>query len=159
MTEFREIDFTTDYDQVVDLIEKWWYKSPLYSIVPVPYMPSKPILKNMWLNGSMIGIVGYEDGELIAAYIGLRVPYMFNPFYLQATDILWHVREDKRKGTTTSKLIKNVEAMMDRLKINIWSLTFSQDTSYDVVAKGLLKHGFKPMDRNFIKFDRRLGDN
>jgi hypothetical protein len=147
-----DIDNYDNYQEVVDLCGSWWQDSLFYKTYRIPYNVDKKLFDCANESGALISVVGREDGKVIAAYVGIKQPYIFNPEYTIAVECVWCLHAEHRTLRNALGLLDQVEKAMDKHDIDIVSLAVSAEPKYKSLAKLLERRRFVLMDDIYMKY-------
>ena len=116
--------YEKDAEDIIHLCSTWWEDSAFYKNTNMPFKVDRSQFKAMSDTGQILAITGRKEdtGELIACYVGSITPYYFNPDYLMASEIVWCIHKDYRKGREMFNLLKAIELGMKTRKVNMYTL-------------------------------------
>lgn len=142
-----------DINKVVDLCSTWWEDSSFYKNTKMVYNPDIPLFNQLWRQNLLFFIVGKnESEEVVSCYVSVISPHLFNPSYTMASEIVWCLREDYRKGKEVFKLINKAEEGLKERGVDIYNLNLPIPEDKQSLAEYLTtKKGFFLQDFNMMK--------
>lgn len=152
--KYRTLYFDKDFDEVVNLCAEWWEEAGFYKNTGIKYKVSHAQFKAIDDAGALLAVGGFdEEGKLATCFIGAAGPFVFNSDYIQATEMVWHVRPDVRSFETLSEFLTHIDIMMEAKGIDLWNLSLPPE---HLKTEKALKHfGYFKQDTHFMKIIRR----
>ena len=146
-----------DMEEVIALCGKWWKDSSFYKNTEMEFLPDKGLFQGLDDQDSLFVIKGVNTlGEIKACYVASISPYHFNPGYTMATEIVWCLDEDYRKGREVFQLVTNIELGLKSSGIDIYYLNLPVEEGKEVLGDYLVKKkGFFKQDLCLMKEIRR----
>jgi hypothetical protein len=152
MLKFGQGNFDDDIKDVVELCSRWWKDSLFYKTYSINYSVDENLFRTMWESGFLVYTCGRdEEGKLIACYVAVKQPYMFNPYVMSAHEIVWCIDKEHRNFKNLMALLKAIELLMEKYKIIIWNLNISNENVYNNTGKVLERRGYTFMDKVYSK--------
>lgn len=152
---FGQGDFEQDMEDVVDLCSKWWDESLFCQTYGVPYRVHKYFFRAVRQSGALIYTIGRDDSGIAkACYVGIKMPYMFNPAILSASEIVWCVDRGVRSFQVLKNLLKEIDILMVEHNVKLWGLAVSNSPQFNALDRVLQRSGYTFMDRMHTRFRR-----
>lgn len=141
-----------DTKKVIELCETWWHESAWFKNTQMPFESKPEYWYALFQAGVMIGTVGEnEEGEVKAAYVAVKQPYMFNHAYNTASEVVWCIDADYRNGPNLVNLLKAIEDVCKKHEINIYNLNLPVQEDTVKLSGNLEKRGFFKQDLSLFK--------
>lgn len=152
MVVFKKSEFERDANDIIQLCGTWWNDSLFYKTYKMQYRVYADFFFRLKDAGFLIYTCGRnEKGELVSCYVGSKSPYMFNPLFMVATEIVWCVRKEDRNFKNLIGLTNAIEDLMKEESIDVWSLAVSNEEQYDSTGAFLCKKEYTLMDKIYSK--------
>ena len=111
MIEFREEGYDDVINEILPLLEGHWQEIALNQDT-IKLNPDYEQYKVLFKAGAMRMVTAREDGKLVGYCICLIRPHIHYKDSITATNDIFYIHPDYRKGMTGVKLFKAVEAIM-----------------------------------------------
>ena len=95
----------------------------------------------------LVSALGYEEGELLAAYLGVISPCLFDYRKTASHEMLWALSPKKRGGRNFLRFIEAIE----EANKNIDTINLTVPVENTTAPSALPRLGFAPQDCNFVK--------
>jgi hypothetical protein len=152
MLTYEIANMEDNYSEVVALCGVWWKDAEFYENTKIQYSPDYEQFKVMEDNGLLKSIIGRdEEGKIASCFICCITPFIFNPNYIQATELVWHVRKDQQGFKTLVQLLNEIEKLMKTNNIQLWNL--SLPPSLVKTGQALEKFGYFKQDTQYMKIN------
>jgi hypothetical protein len=148
---FREAGIR-DTKKVIQLCETWWYDSAWFKKTQMPFESTPEYWYALFQAGVIIATVGEdENGDVKAAYVAVKQPYMFNHSYNTASEVVWCLDKEYRTGPNLVNLLQSIEDVCKKHEIHIYNLNIPVDENKEKLADSLVKRGFFKQDLSLFK--------
>lgn len=135
------------YDECADMCGGWWYGSHFYEKTGMEYAPNREMFDLAEKSNSLLLMVGRDSEDRIGSmYYGFITPYLFNPSYLTASEVVWHISPRVQSAKTLIQFLKELRKYMDRKKVSLYSLAVPANMSGEM----LTRYGFIPQDTIYM---------
>jgi hypothetical protein len=154
---FYRGEFETDMSDVIALCSRWWGDSLFHRSYGVDYNVHVDFFRQLHKSGHLIYTVGRDDntGQAIACYVGIKVPYMFNPGIVSASEVVWCVDKGHRSYRHLIRLLDAIDRLMDESGVDLWGLAVSNVDLYDSLGVVLAHRGYVFMDRIYTRLKKK----
>lgn len=141
-----------DTKKVIELCETWWYDSAWYKNTKMKFESTPEYWYSMFQMGVIIACIGEnEAGEVKAAYVAMKQPYLFNHDYISASEVVWCIDEEYRTGKNLANLLFEIEKLCENEGVHIYNLNLPIEDNKEKLADSLVKRGFFRQDLSLFK--------
>tara|TARA_R100001463_G_scaffold3271_3_gene13468 strand:- start:62 stop:544 length:483 start_codon:yes stop_codon:yes gene_type:complete len=141
-----------DTKKVIELCDTWWYESAWYKNTKMKFTTTPEYWYGLFQMGSIVLCVGEnEAGEMKAAYVGMKQPYLFNHDYTTATEVVWCIDEEYRTGENLVTLLSEIEKLLKNEGVHMYNLNLPVEDKKEKLADSLVKRGFFRQDLSLFK--------
>jgi GNAT superfamily N-acetyltransferase len=141
--------FSDVYGEMLPLLHEHYGEISLHKAHDVPLDPQLAAYHARERDGSLMTVVGREDGEIVAYFLCFIAPGLHYQSCLTCSPDIFFVRPDKRTGMVGVRLFKFVEKELKRRGVKLWFV--GSKNAHDATALfRFLK--FEPVETTYSKW-------
>jgi hypothetical protein len=120
MITFNVESFIEVYPELEPLLHKHYGEISLHKDHDVPLDPQLSTYHARERDGSLMTVIGRENGEIVAYFLCFIAPGLHYRSCLTCSPDIFFVREDKRTGMAGVRMFKFVEKELKRRGVKLW---------------------------------------
>jgi len=128
-----------DYSDVVTLCKTWWEDSSFYKNTGMEFIPDYNQFKSLDDDNSLFVITGRVKGKLVACYVAVISPYIFNSSVMMASEVVWCLDKEYQKGREVFGLLNAIETGLTNSNIDMFNLNLPVEEGKKSLAEYLTR--------------------
>lgn len=152
MLTFNVELFSDVYGELKPLLEEHYAEISTHKDHGVPLDPMEEVYRARQADGSLMMVIGREDGQIVSYFVCFVAPGLHYRSCLTCTPDIFFVAPEKRTGTLGMRMFRFVEKELKRRGVKRWAV--GSKVQHD--ASALFRYlRFEPVETMYEKW---LGD-
>lgn len=141
--------FSNVYGELKPLLEEHYAEISTHKDHGVPLEPMEEVYRARQADGSLMMIIGREDGQIVAYFVCFVAPGLHYRSCLTCTPDIFFVAPEKRTGTMGMRMFRFVEKELKRRGVKRWAV--GSKVQHD--ASALFRYlKFEPVETMYEKW-------
>ncbi|ARU23737.1 hypothetical protein RSSE_c3356 [Ralstonia solanacearum] len=141
--------FSDVYGELKPLLEEHYAEISTHKDHGVPLEPMEEVYRARQADGSLMMIIGREDGQIVAYFVCFVAPGLHYRSCLTCTPDIFFVAPEKRTGTMGMRMFRFVEKELTRRGVKRWAV--GSKVQHD--ASALFRYlKFEPVETMYEKW-------
>lgn len=139
-----------DLRAIVDMSDRFYHYTSYWTLSKIPFSPEHVAMIATGLMEGGVMNVAEVDGKVVGMIGMIFVPFLFNPNYMTAGEIIWWVEPEYWKQGIGEALLESVEEPCREAKITHMNM-IDISSSSEWAEKVYRKHGYLLTERSWTK--------
>lgn len=149
MLTFAIENFSSVYGELLPLLHEHYGEISTHKDHDVPLDPMVEVYRAREMDGSLMMVIGREEGRIVAYMVCFVAPGLHYRSCLTCSPDIFFVAPDKRTGMTGVRMFRFVEKELKRRGVKRWAV--GSKVQHD--ASALFKYlGFDPVETTYEKW-------
>jgi len=149
MITFMVERFSDVYEELLPLLHAHYGEISTHKDHDVPLEPMIEVYRAREADGSLMMVIGREEGAIVAYLVAFIAPGLHYRSCLTCSPDIFFVREDKRTGMAGVRMMRFVEKELRRRGVKRWAM--GSKVQHD--ASALFRYlDFKPVETMYEKW-------
>lgn len=141
--------FSDVYGELKPLLEEHYAEISTHKDHGVPLEPMEEVYRSRQADGSLMIVIGREDGQIVSYFVCFVAPGLHYRSCLTCTPDIFFVAPEKRNGTLGMRMFRFVEKELVRRGVQRWSV--GSKVQHD--ASALFRYlKFEPVEMMYEKW-------
>ncbi|QBP10429.1 hypothetical protein [Cupriavidus metallidurans] len=141
--------FSEVYGELLPLLHEHYGEISTHKDHGVPLEPMEEVYRAREADGSLLMVIGREEGEIVAYLVAFIAPGLHYRPCLTCSPDIFFVREDKRTGMAGVRMMRFVEKEVRRRGVKRWAI--GSKVKHD--ASALFRYlDFEPVETTYEKW-------
>ncbi|MGE6498652.1 hypothetical protein [Cupriavidus metallidurans] len=141
--------FSEVYGELLPLLHEHYGEISTHKDHGVPLEPMEEVYRAREADGSLLMVIGREEGEIVAYLVAFIAPGLHYRSCLTCSPDIFFVREDKRTGMAGVRMMRFVEKELRRRGVKRWAM--GSKVKHD--ASALFRYlDFEPVETTYEKW-------
>ena len=141
--------FSEVYGELLPLLHEHYGEISTHKDHGVPLEPMEEVYRAREADGSLLMVIGREEGEIVAYLVAFIAPGLYYRSCLTCSPDIFFVREDKRTGMAGVRMMRFVEKELRRRGVKRWAM--GSKVKHD--ASALFRYlDFEPVETTYEKW-------
>lgn len=149
MLTFAVEKFTEFYGEALPLLHEHYAEISTHKDHDVPLQPMVDVYRSREADGSLLVVVGREEGRIVAYMLCFIAPGLHYRSCLTCTPDIFYVDAKKRNGMTGMRMFRFVEKELTRRGVKRWAVGSKVQHDASALFRFL---GFEPVETTYEKW-------
>lgn len=141
--------FSDVYGELKPLLEEHYAEISTHKDHGVPLEPMEEVYRSRQADGSLMIVIGREDGQIVSYFVCFVAPGLHYRSCLTCTPDIFFVAPEKRNGTLGMRMFRFVEKELVRRGVERWAI--GSKVQHD--ASALFRYlKFEPVEMMYEKW-------